>query len=85
MAEPLDLSRPLELDDGTPVVLTSIQGASGFYATTPKYSRHNENTGQDTWFYDIDGTWGGGNRKHYYYIRNAGPVVPEEYEGWFVA
>jgi len=37
-----------------------------------------------TFNYTPEGIWSGGNRESYFFVRNAGPAVKEEYEEWFV-
>ena len=83
---PLDLSRPLELDDGTPVTLIQATNASdNMYVRVPKYDRRTPHSGGTTAYYNKNtGIWCGGDAERFYVIRNAGPAVPEEYEEWFV-
>jgi len=88
----LDLSRPLEFDNGMPCVLvTEDQG----YPQHPKYFRvivpcypvrgsDSLPHGNSYEYRKSDGVFNGGDAHSFYVVRNSGPAEPEEYEGWFV-
>lgn len=85
----LDLSRPLELDDGTPVILRN--SGPGYVSVTLPKGPYREAAMNITahkglsWSYDdVTGIFGGGDAKRFFTLRNVGPAEPEEYEGWFV-
>ena len=85
----LDLSRPLELEDGTPVELIgSSDGYVRVRLPSGPFRRKESNVeghGGMIWSYDQrTGIFGGGDAKRFLVLRNAGPAVPEEYEEWFV-
>lgn len=90
VAEPLDLSQPLEFDNGVPVVLDverTVSGSGRFYASSREYPvRGSGMKGFAAYEYDqVTGIFCGGNREQFYVVRNVASTEPEEYEGWFVA
>lgn len=82
----LDLELPLELDDGREVVFERLHG-SRFYASIEGTPYRNGQyaeayKGKNRFFFELDGTFGGGNKRDFYYVQNAGRpemYVPEDW------
>jgi hypothetical protein len=67
----IDWTKPIELDDGTPVELVGGPDSDGdCQVRTPKYSRVRPEQGSNWWWYNSAGMWIGGNPDEYYTIRN---------------
>ena len=86
----LDLSRPLEFDNGMPCQLVTRHGTDNpdyFRVVVPCYPVRGsgmEVYGNSYEYRTADGVFNGGDRESFFVVRNSGPAEPEEYEGWFV-
>ncbi|MCR5870693.1 MULTISPECIES: DUF6378 domain-containing protein [unclassified Sphingomonas] len=78
----IDWSAPIELDDGTPVLLLEGPNRHNHYLVEippdATYRRGDPPYGfRDSWWYEADGTWNSGDRNAYYFIRNRSTAPSE--------
>lgn len=88
----IDLSLPLELDDGTPVEIDSEameRVGKDYYSVRLKWFGHAPERKelefeeyQAWWYRTDDGSFDGGNKRDYFYARNVENVGPSLCEDW---
>ena len=72
MTQKIDITKPLELDDGTPVEFRSSDAGGVLVKLPPGSSHRRDGTGwADCWWYKLsDGTFRGGTNIRHYSLRN---------------